>query len=55
MATALTESKTSSRIDGTEAAERQAKKRDSACVTGEETGSLKLRFGFWQTFLEADI
>lgn len=56
MATSLTESKISGRIDGTEAAHGQVKKRDSVSVTGEETGSLKLRFGFSsRSFLEADI
>lgn len=56
MATTLTESRTAGRIDGTEAAQRQVKKRDSVSVTGEETGSLKLRFGFsLLSFLEADI
>lgn len=56
MATSLTESKISGRMDGTEAAQWQVKKRDSVSVTSEETGSPKPRFGFSsQSFLEADI
>lgn len=56
MATSLTESKISGRMDGTEAAQWQVKKRDSVSVTSKETGSPNLRFGFSsQSFLEADI